>query len=73
MIYVTSNKKSITQQTIWTIRHDSLQKQLAAVKKVINEIEIQCYVEEYNFAPQFGFTSSCCVVSPAIVNSHTIL
>ena len=42
MIYVTSNKKSITQQTIWTIRHDSLQKQLAAVKKVINEIEIQC-------------------------------
>ena len=38
MIYVTSYKKSITQQTIWTIRHqDSLQEQLAGVKKVIIE------------------------------------
>ena len=58
MIYVTSNKKSITQQTIWTIRHDSLQKQVAAFKKVIVEIKIQC--TEYN-SPRSGFVLSCCL------------
>ena len=69
MIYVTTNKKSITQQTIWTIRQDSLQKQVAAFKKVIIEIEIQ----STQYIILRGLAQSCRVVSPAIVNSHTIL
>ena len=61
MIYVTSYKKSITQQTIWTIRQDSLQEQVAAgvdiERSACPELEIREMLEY--ISPRFGFVPCC--------------